>query len=73
MASKYELTLRLVLVQLEMSRDQIEHGHLEQLTLEVKYRPHGGGPRFVKVGCLNAYEGAASEEPVARAERVVPA
>lgn len=60
---KYEHTVQLVLMQLAMNREGIEHGHLELMTVEVKYRPHGGLARSAQVKCLNVYDGSPQGEP----------
>ena len=43
--TKFEQVVQIVMEQLEMNRESIDHHHAERMTIEVKFRPHGGPPR----------------------------
>lgn len=55
--TRFDMVMALIMTQLEINRQAIDDPNVEQMTLTVKFKPHGGVPRSVQVGCLHVYDG----------------
>lgn len=58
--TKFEMVVQMVMQRLEDERAGIEDANIEQLAFDMRFKPHGGPPRSVKLQILHSYDGAAS-------------
>jgi hypothetical protein len=56
--TKYDMVVQMLMRRLEQQRAGIEDDNIEQLGLDMRFRPHGGPPRSLKVQILHAAPGA---------------